>query len=116
MKSSRIPLPLLVIVFAHIVLPLAYGGPSPSTQPLAAITIENFAFEPRELTVSPGTTVTWKNADDVPHTATSKDEPQTFDSGPIDTDESYSFTFNKTGTYAYYCKVHPHMTGVINVK
>jgi len=88
----------------------------PAAQAAANVKIENFAFEPRELVIAVGTTVTWQNADDVPHTATSKDDPQTFDSGPLDTDDKYSFTFSKPGTYAYYCKVHPHMTGVITVK
>ena len=68
------------------------------------------------LEIAVGTTVTWQNADDVPHTATSKDDPQVFDSGPLDTDEKFSFTFAKPGKYAYYCKVHPHMTGVVIVK
>jgi plastocyanin len=80
------------------------------------VKIENFTFEPKELEIAVGTTVTWQNADDVPHTATSKDDPQTFDSGPLDTDDKFSFTFSKPGKYAYYCKVHPHMTGVITVK
>jgi plastocyanin len=89
--------------------------PLAATQP-AVVRIDNFNFMPKELTVAVGTTVTWQNADDVPHTATSKDDPQTFDSGPLDTDDKFSFTFSKSGTYAYYCKVHPHMTGVVIVK
>jgi plastocyanin len=98
---------------------IAFGasGSVPATQPAAAsVKIDNFTFQPAELEVAVGTTVTWQNADDVPHTATSKDEPQTFDSGALDTDEKFSFTFSKPGTYAYYCKVHPHMTGIIRVK
>jgi len=81
-----------------------------------AVKIDNFTFQPKELEVAVGTTVTWTNVDDVPHTATSKDDPQTFDSGALDTDEKFSFTFTKPGKYPYYCKVHPHMTGVITVK
>jgi plastocyanin len=103
--------------------PKVQGAPKTSvrvTQPTTVATfsvkIENFAFVPRELDVAVGTTVTWQNADDVPHTATSKDDPQVFDSGPLDTDDKFSFTFSKPGKYAYYCKVHPHMTGVIVVK
>jgi plastocyanin len=88
----------------------------PTSQPTATVRIDNFAFEPKELDIAVGTTVTWRNADDVPHTATSKDDPQTFDSGPLDTDDKFSFTFSKPGTYAYYCKVHPHMTGTVVVK
>jgi plastocyanin len=88
----------------------------PTTQAAATVKIENFAFLPKELDIAVGTTVTWQNADDVPHTATSKDDPQVFDSGPLDTDDKFSFTFNKPGRYAYYCKVHPHMQGVVVVK
>jgi len=82
----------------------------------ANIKIENFSFEPRSITIATGTTVTWTNADDVPHTAREKGENPTFDSGALDTDDKYSFTFTKPGTFNYYCKVHPHMTGTIVVK
>lgn len=88
----------------------------PASRPMASVRIDNFTFQPKELVITVGTTVTWQNADDVPHTATSKDEPQLFDSGALDTDEKFSFTFSKPGKYAYYCKVHPHMTGVVIVK
>lgn len=103
----------------------ASAAATPETQPTAAATqpiqaakvrIDNFKFEPRELTISVGTAVTWVNGDDVPHTATSKDDPQSFDSGTLDTDDKFAFTFSKPGTYTYYCKVHPHMTGVVIVK
>jgi len=88
----------------------------PTTQAAVVVKIENFAFLPKELDIAVGTTITWQNADDVPHTATSKDDPQVFDSGPLDTDDKFSFTFSKPGKYTYYCKVHPHMTGVVVVK
>ena len=87
----------------------------------AKISIDNFAFKPRELSVPVGATVTWVNHDDVPHTATAStatangDAPA-FDSGPLDTDEKFSFTFTTPGTYSYFCKVHPHMTGTVIVK
>lgn len=82
----------------------------------ATVSIENFKFTPRELSVSVGDTVAWVNRDDVPHTVTSKDDPSTFDSRALDTDDKYSFTFTKPGTYSYFCKVHTHMTGSIIVK
>jgi plastocyanin len=87
----------------------------PSNQPVT-VKIDNFTYKPKELEIPVGTIVTWQNADDVPHTATSKDDPQVFDSGPLDTDDKFSFTFKKPGKYTYYCKVHPHMTGVVIVK
>jgi len=97
--------------------PVAATAPATAPQSAAAsVRIDNFAFSPKELVIKAGTTVTWQNADDVPHTATSKGDPQVFDSGALDTDDKFSFTFSKPGTYTYYCKVHPHMTGVITVK
>jgi plastocyanin len=89
---------------------------APTTQSAVGVKIDNFVFQTKELVIPAGTTVTWQNADDVPHTATSKDDPQTFDSGALDTDDKFSFTFNKPGTYPYYCKVHTYMTGVVVVK
>jgi plastocyanin len=81
-----------------------------------AIAIDNFKFSPSELTVSPGTTVTWTNHDDVPHTVTSTDTPPAFDSKALDTDGTYSFTFTRPGVFSYRCNVHHHMTGTITVK
>jgi len=102
---------------ADSVMPRAANSPSAATQPAAVmVKIDNFAFQPNEVVIAVGATVTWQNADDVPHTATSMDDPQVFDSGPLDTDDKFSFTFSKPGTYNYYCKVHPHMKGVVTVK
>jgi len=80
----------------------------------AQVKIDNFSFEPREITVAPGTTVTWTNADDVPHTVVSNDEK--FKSKALDTDDKFSFTFSAPGTYEYYCSVHPKMTAKVIVK
>jgi plastocyanin len=63
-----------------------------------------------------GTTVTWTNRDDVPHTAVSTDDPKTFKSKVLDTDEKFSFTFSKAGTYPYFCSIHPKMTGKVIVQ
>jgi plastocyanin len=104
-----------LIVLAIFAIQIA-NAEVPTSQPAVSVKIDNFTFKPKELDIAVGTTVTWTNADDVPHTASSKDDPQTFDSGTLDTDEKFSFTFSKPGKYAYYCKVHPHMTGVITVK
>jgi plastocyanin len=78
------------------------------------VRIDNFTFTPANVTIAPGTTVTWINHDDVPHTATST--TRAFASAALDTDEKFSFTFSKAGTFPYYCAVHPHMTGQITVK
>ena len=80
-----------------------------------AVAIDNFTFEPQTLTVPTGTTVTWTNHDDVPHTVTS-DDKTTFASKGLDTDDTYSFQFTKPGTYAYFCSIHPVMTATVIVK
>ena len=76
--------------------------------------IDNFSFGPQTLTVPVGTTVTWTNRDDIPHTIVSTDG--VFKSKVRDTDESFSYTFTKAGTYTYFCSIHPKMTGKIVVQ
>jgi plastocyanin len=78
------------------------------------ITIDNFTFTPKELTVAVGTTVKWVNHDDIPHTVVEK--KTTFRSKALDTDDSYSFTFASAGTFDYFCGLHPHMVGQVIVK
>ena len=78
------------------------------------ITIDNFTFTPKDLTVAVGTTVKWVNHDDIPHTVVAK--KTTFRSKALDTDDSYSFTFTSAGTFDYFCGLHPHMVGQVIVK
>ena len=78
------------------------------------IVMHNFDFAPMMLTVPVGTTVTWTNNDDIPHTSVSTDG--VFKSKVLDTDEKFSYTFTKAGTYPYYCTIHPKMTGTIVVQ
>ena len=80
------------------------------------VTIANYTFSPGTLTVPVGTTVTWTNRDFEVHTVTADDTPPTFKSAGLDTDDSFSFTFNKAGTYSYHCSLHTHMTGKIVVQ
>ena len=98
---------------------LLVGSPSvkANDQPSAAnvaVKIDNFVFGPQAITVPVGTTVTWTNSDDIPHTAVSTDG--VFKSKVMDTNEKFSYTFTKAGTYPYYCSVHPKMTGQVVVK
>jgi plastocyanin len=78
------------------------------------IKIENFVFEPAELTVAPGTRVTWVNKDEAPHTATSIDDK--FNSGGLDTDDRYTFVFNEKGDFPYFCALHPQMKALVKVR
>jgi plastocyanin len=93
---------------------IALGAAAPAA-PAATVKIGNFNFGPTALTVRAGTTVTWVNGDDTPHTVVAADT-HTFRSKALDTDERFSFTFNQPGTYAYFCSLHPHMTGKIIVQ
>ena len=77
------------------------------------VMIDNFTFEPKALTVKVGTTVTWKNRDDIPHLVVSAGK---FRSKTLDTDDAFSFTFTSAGDYTYFCSLHPHMTGTIKVE
>jgi amicyanin len=87
-----------------------------SGQALAAdaqVKIANFTFDPPTLTVKAGTTVTWVNADDIPHVVLEKTGK--FRSSALDTDDKFSQTFSTAGTVEYFCTIHPHMTGKIVV-
>ena len=80
----------------------------------ADVTIDNFAFSPEALTIAFGTTVTWTNRDDIPHSIVER--KGLFHSQAFDTNGSYSYTFEKAGIYDYVCGLHPHMKGQIIVK
>jgi plastocyanin len=80
----------------------------------ATVDIDNFAFAPATLTVTAGTTVTWKNEDDSPHRI--GDKNGTFKSAALDTDDTFSHTFSAPGEYPYICTIHPYMVGKIIVK
>jgi amicyanin len=113
---------LTAIVLVALALAMAGLGAEPgSVTPgaqqnphSATVKIDNFTFGPVELTVPVGTTVTWTNRDDIPHTVVSTEK--VFKSKVLDTDETFSFTFDKAGTYPYFCSIHPKMTGKVLVQ
>jgi plastocyanin len=76
--------------------------------------IDNFSFSPPVVTVAVGTTITWTNHDDIPHTVVSADG--VFKSKVLDTDDKFSFTFTKAGIFPYYCSIHPKMTAKVVVQ
>jgi plastocyanin len=78
------------------------------------VKIDNFSFGPAAITVAVGTTVTWINRDDIPHTVVSTEK--VFKSKVLDTDEKFSYTFTKPGEYPYFCSIHPKMTGKVVVQ
>jgi plastocyanin len=78
------------------------------------VKIDNFTFAPQRMVIKAGTTVTWINEDDIPHTVAATDK--SFRSKVLDTDDKYSFTFTTAGVFEYFCSLHPHMTGTIVVE
>jgi plastocyanin len=96
--------------------PKSYVASAQEKMSMTEVKIDNFTFGPATLTVPVGTTVTWINKDDIPHTVVSTDDSKTFKSKVLDTDEKFSFTFGKAGTYPYFCSIHPKMTGKVIVQ
>ena len=84
---------------------LVVFAPAASAQDDMTVSIQDFFFSPDQLTVAPGTTVTWVNDGQQPHTSTSDDG--TWDSGTLEPGDDYSFTFDQPGTYTYHCSIHP---------
>ena len=101
---------LIALAFGAGLSSLSAAIPPTST----TIAIDNFTFGPNVLTVKAGTTVTWVNRDDIPHTILDKNR-KVFRSKVLDTEDTFSFTFAQAGTYDYFCGLHPHMTGQVVV-
>jgi amicyanin len=111
-KNAFLALAVAVLGIAATVRLAEAGAPEP--QAPIEVKIDNFSFGPSELKVAVGTIVTWTNRDDIPHTVVSTDGA--FKSKVLDTDEKFSFTFSKAGTYPYFCSIHPKMTGKVVVQ
>ena len=117
MKKSKMYFAVLMLAIACSIVVLtsnpakARSEVKPQT---AEVRVDNFTFGPKSLTVPVNTTVTWINRDDIPHVIVSDDG--VFRSKALDTDDKYSFTFTKAGTYPYFCGIHPTMVGQIVVQ
>jgi plastocyanin len=111
-KSMSIAsLAAITVLFSTAIVMANAQRPSPV---VVEVKIDNFSFGPQAQTVQVGTTVTWTNRDDIPHTVVSTDG--VFKSKVLDTDETFSYAFAKAGTFAYFCSIHPKMTGKIVVQ
>lgn len=112
------PVRRLAPLLLGLALPVLIGpnGALMAAEPARAqaVTIKGFAFVAQTITVPVGTTVTWINQDEDPHTVTANDK--SFHSTALDTGEKYSVTFTHAGEFAYFCSLHPHMTGKVIVK
>ena len=98
---------------AALLLGLAFGLASAAHAEEIEVKIDNFTFAPQKLTVKAGTTVTWINEDDIPHTVVSTGH---FRSKPLDTGDKFTFTFTTPGSFVYFCSLHPHMQASITVE
>ena len=107
---------ILLAALAFGARPATTFGASPDDKSASevAVKIDNFNFSPATITVPAGTTVRWTNRDDIPHGVVSEDKA--FKSKVLDTDEQFTYTFTKPGTYSYFCSVHPKMTARIVVQ
>lgn len=119
MKSQNLCVASLAatLIVAIILLLAASPNLNATDQSAAAaveVKIDNFSFAPQTVTVAVGATVTWINRDDIPHTVVSTEG--IFKSKVRDTDEAFSYTFTKAGTYLYFCSIHPKMMGTVIVK
>jgi plastocyanin len=117
-KSAWITGPAVPVMIAIALLLVGSPSVAANSQQPSSLTVEvkidNFSFGTEALTVAPGTTVTWTNRDDIPHTVVSSDG--VLKSKVLDTDEKFSYTFAKAGTFLYFCSIHPKMTGKIVVQ
>jgi plastocyanin len=112
------PAPPAQAVMNHTMMDHAAEPPAAKSVAAAAnqVVIDNFTFGPATLTVVVGTKVVWTNDDADPHTVTSETDPKLLKSPPLDSGDSFAFTFDKPGTYRYFCSLHPHMQGIIVVQ
>ncbi len=103
-------------LLAAVVIPTwTQTASAQNAAPTGAVSIDNFTFTPKSLTVKAGTTVTWTNKDDIPHGIAASDNAFK-KSKALDTDDSFSYTFTTPGTFQYFCYIHPHMVGTIVVE
>ncbi len=113
MKKSLLSAVILCVV-AGVVVAATHLRAASSGSSTTEVKIDNFSFNPPALKVKTGTTIHWTNRDDMPHNVVAEDK--TFRSKVMDTDEQFSFTFDKPGTYSYFCGLHPRMRATITVE
>ena len=105
---------LCALLVAPLPMPSLAAAQADKEASSPSVQIDNFTFSPQEITIPRGGTVTWVNDDDIPHALAATDKA--FRSKAMDTEEKFSFTFNKPGTYEYFCSLHPHMQGKVIVR
>ena len=111
---STLSVAALAIVLLMVAGRSSTFGAAVEDKPTTAVKIDNFVFSPNPVTVPVGSTIRWTNQDDIPHNVVSDDK--SFKSKALDTDETFTYTFTKPGTYTYFCSIHPKMTGKVIVQ
>ena len=114
MISYRYRLMLSAASLAALTWNAAWNVSAAENPSATVVVAKNFMFSPNTLTVAAGSTVTWTNHDEEPHTVVG--DTGLFRSGAMDTDESFSFKFDQPGTYHFICSIHPQMVGTIVVQ
>jgi len=104
----------LAVVDSTLALTSTQQASLENTADAAEVKIDNFSFTPKSLTVKVGAVVKWTNHDDLPHNIVSTGKK--FSSPVLDTDQSFTYRFEEPGSYSYFCKIHPMMTGTIIVQ
>ncbi len=115
MKRNTLVSTIALFALLAVIMAAAPKSATAADNPPAEVKIDNFSFGPQTITVAAGTQITWVNHDDIPHTVVS-DDKTTFKSHALDTDEKFTFTFSKPGTYNYFCSIHPKMTAKVVVQ
>jgi plastocyanin len=116
MKTHKWILAIVSSLLVAVIVIAAHKALTPRLVQASSVEvkIDNFSFAPTSLTVKAGTQITWTNRDDIPHTVVEDDK--LFKSKVLDTDEKFTFTPTKPGTYKYYCSIHPKMTAEVVVE
>jgi plastocyanin len=116
MKNRIATLASLILLASIIIFSCSKSDSNKTNTPAPSnsVSIANMSFAPATITVSPGTTVTWTNNDNMTHTVTADDN--SFDSGNLTSGSNYSRTFSVAGTYPYHCTIHPNMTAKVVVQ
>jgi len=108
--------PARVRIIAAAGFSLALLAAAPARAETVQVTIDNFTFGPKDVTVKPGDTVTWTNRDDIPHNVRAALGAGTWKCAVMDTGGTCDITFKEAGEFKYFCALHPHMTGTVIVK
>jgi plastocyanin len=103
------------IVVVGLALGLGKNGDLFGQGNVVSVSIVDFAFTPKTITVPVGTTVRWTNNGNAPHTVTSTSSPKAFDSGTLNSGDTFQHTFTTAGQFPYRCNIHPSMTGMVIV-